>query len=616
MGEPWDHGKRDRAGPPTGSCLSGVRGEGGDRKPAGADKYKDEVTTHQDKPSQHTRAEHGRGGGGGRGGRDWKPKEAAINPQDVGLGPYKDQKAEMARITEDQRYKVRNITAQRVFEQLQKKPSTFNPALDTFEDFAPRLINEIMSGNKDCTQALPEGVKHQCAKMMLFKGRGSQAVQRVSLAGNSNSSSSPVAEYLIGKFDCMAIPSRADFDSNFEEVKSVTPAPGSPAQASSASQPDFDVSSTGWFWMLHMSAPNIGESEEAEDFPAYSKPDAYGKLRLDQDEYLRDMKELWRTAIMSMGRLGVDDGVIFPFGMGAFLRNLGKVDDHYSKYDERMRGLRKGIAEMVMDGIESLYGEPVDVADPFATAPPPAEAAPKAAAKATAAPKAKAKAKAKAAPKAAAKAVQAKPARIHLCLSVANAQESIENHNVFIEAASQKAKTFPRLKDLLQIHRNIDVLQVAINLSGQSALKVAVLNGANRKLIGNHWFTDGASLAIDENLHRRSASMARVALLLNSGVAPRDRRDDELADIVRILHGQVVSLYDKDGKGAAPAANAKKEGGGGIFGCCAKRKKPPANGAASANQGAPKGSAAAPKAAAAGAKAKPGKAPAKGPDRV
>lgn len=613
-------GDRDRSAPPTNSCLSGV--SGADAWKTGADKYKDEGK-RQDKPNQHTKADqHTRAGGGGRGGRDWKPKEAAINPQDVGLGPYKDQKAEMARISEDQRYKVRDITVMRVLEQLQKKAITFNPALDTFEEYAPRLINEIMNGNKDCTLALPEGVRQQCQKMTLFKGkgRGSIDVARAPPNGNTNSASSTPAEYLIGKFDCMALPARADFDSNFEEVKPVANAQGSPAQASNA--PDFDVSSAGWFWMLHMSAPNIGESEEAEDFAAYSKYDAYGKPRLDQDEYLRDMKELWRTAIMSMGRLGVDDGVIFPFGMGAFLRNLGKVDENYNKYDDRMRGLRKGIAEMVMDAIESLYGDPVDLVaeDPFATAPPlPAEAAPKAAAKAGAKPKAAApKAKAKAAPKAAAKA-QEKPMRIHLCLSVAHAQESIENHNVFIEAASQKAKTFPRLRDLLQIHRNIDVLQVAINLSGQSSLKVAVLNGANRKLIGNHWFTDGASLAIDENLHRRSASMARIALLLNSGVAPRVREGDELADIVRILHGQVVSLSDKDGKGAAaPATNVKKEGGGGLFGCCKKRNNTPADGAAQAKQAAPKGSAAAPKAAAAGSKAKPvnGKAPPKGPDRV
>eukprot|EP00419_Tripos_fusus_P062755 CAMPEP_0172907818 /NCGR_PEP_ID=MMETSP1075-20121228/179587_1 /TAXON_ID=2916 /ORGANISM="Ceratium fusus, Strain PA161109" /LENGTH=62 /DNA_ID=CAMNT_0013765497 /DNA_START=44 /DNA_END=228 /DNA_ORIENTATION=- len=61
-------------------------------------------------------------------------------------------------------------------------------------------------------------------------------------------------------------------------------------------------------------------------------------------------------------------------------------------------------------------------------------------------------------------------------------------------------------------------------------MKVGLLNGANRELIGNHWFEDGARFAIDENLHRRSASLARAALLLNMGTAARHRRPTQLEE--------------------------------------------------------------------------------------
>ena len=112
----------------------------------------------------------------------------------------------------------------------------------------------------------------------------------------------------------------------------------------------------------------------------------------------------------------------------------------------------------------------------------------------------------------------------------------------------------------------MDSLQLAHELSS-GPLKVAVLNGANRKLCGNHWFQSwslkeasyntlhynkynvkqhnmkynlikniisyiiiyyngragGARFAIDENLHRRSASLSRASLLLNFDTEPRLR---------------------------------------------------------------------------------------------
>merc|ERR1712196_517415 len=71
---------------------------------------------------------------------------------------------------------------------------------------------------------------------------------------------------------------------------------------------------------------------------------------------------------------------------------------------------------------------------------------------------------------------------------------------------------------------------------------VALLNGANKKLLGNHWFSHGARFAIDENLHRRSSSMATASLLLNGGAEPRHRAVHELHNTVRFLGGQVINV--------------------------------------------------------------------------
>lgn len=174
------------------------------------------------------------------------------------------------------------------------------------------------------------------------------------------------------------------------------------------------------------------------------------------------------------------------------------------------------------------------------------------------------------------------PKRLHLCLSVVSAaSETIENHNVFLEAFAEKARACPFLKRILSVRKNVDVLQVAIDLTaGTNPLKVGILNGANRRMIGNHWFSSGATLAIDENLHRRSASMARAALLLNRSVAPTERQPGDLADVVQMLGGKVEMS-----EGAKPAAATPlsatplpatpSASGNGLFGCCKKRAKDP-----------------------------------------
>merc|ERR1740120_59789 len=85
-----------------------------------------------------------------------------------------------------------------------------------------------------------------------------------------------------------------------------------------------------------------------------------------------------------------------------------------------------------------------------------------------------------------------------------------------------------------------DSLQLAHDLA-QTSTKVMMLNGANRKLLGNHWFGGRAKQAIDENLHRRSWTMSALSYVLNGfdGRECNDRRPDQLQQRVRQLGGKV-----------------------------------------------------------------------------
>jgi hypothetical protein len=301
--------------------------------------------------------------------------------------------------------------------------------------------------------------------------------------------------------------------------------------------------------VLHEGAPNIGEKTEADDFADYAiidvrqEPGGYDgqqrhggwkdrskMLRLNEDLYINSMFILWHLALLSTVSLGVEDVILFPFGMGAFIRHLGKNDESYSDND-LVRRLRRRIADQLMKAIVSIYGDDLKRRNE----PPPGGA------QAGTAPKAKAKAKAKAEEKN----KRPLPLRLHLCLVCVNA-ESIENHNVFIEAAADMVQDHPGLAELLKFRRNVDVLQLAHELSLKSSqpLKVALLNGANRKLFGNHWFATGARSAIDENLHRRSASLTRAALLLNMGTQPKKRMKDDLRDNLRWLGGKAELISE------------------------------------------------------------------------
>ena len=235
-------------------------------------------------------------------------------------------------------------------------------------------------------------------------------------------------EALLGRFDIVAAPTRADYDDKFVPLTKAKPA--TPFFGSDPKEP---IGGPGWFWILHAAAINIGESESADDFPEYSvAPDpAYRGRRghsrwLDEDRYVADMGLLWHRVLHSAAHLGVEDMILFPFGMGAFLRNLHKLDNRYSDATA-IRCLRYRVASGLFDAAALMC---LSSADKMGEKQSPLEEG-----KDTAG------------------------MQLHLCL-VDVSLESRSNHNVFVEAAAAKVAQVPALAKYVHFHRNCDALDL------------------------------------------------------------------------------------------------------------------------------------------------------------
>lgn len=460
----------------------------------------------------------------------FRAEGSPFEPDELGFSKYAQKNASMPVVSDHLRFKVRDLTKQRVMQQLSQEVQS---SWTSFEFMAAKILEKVAtSGAKD----LPPGPRKQMASVHLFQGemttKPKQAEAEGFLARRQDT-------YLLGKFQVVAVPAVADYDAGFNSL-----------QASSQS---FDCDGpegfNGWFWVLHTAAPNIGESAQAEDFLAYSVEEESGTTsrpfrtestnsaastssrccwkdrplrpsrRLNEDLYIGDIARLWRNALKAVQYLEVEDAIFFPFGMGAFLRHLNLNDDRYED-PARIRNLKRRIADELMNAI-------ADICIPLSKSGK-------------------------------SKATTSKPCRLHLCLVCVN-PESIDNHNCFVEAAAAKVQSCPELKKILQLRRNVDSLQLAHELGHNTQpLKVALLNGANRKLCGNHWFQSGARYAIDENLHRRSASLSRASLLVNFDTEPRPRKVAQLEETVRFFGGSVVDLTkDKDKQKAADAKHVQ-----------------------------------------------------------
>merc|ERR1712072_992306 len=120
-----------------------------------------------------------------------------------------------------------------------------------------------------------------------------------------------------------------------------------------------------------------------------------------------------------------------------------------------------------------------------------------------------------------------------------------------------------------------DCLHLAHELALTSP-NVMLVNGANRQLIGNHWFAGQAKRAIDENLHRRSWMLSAHAYMLNNfgergelwGQA-EDRPKDELQTNVARLGGRAIK-FKPDGATAGKPGVASPAGKPGVASPAAK----------------------------------------------
>lgn len=604
----------------------GSRGK--DREDGGRWRDRDDEARGREDPGKGRDQEEARSDGGkgkGKHSRDGsgapRRREFVQDPGESGLQHYLSSQESPPDVPEEKRYNVRDEVAKQVLRHVGCTDVDLRN-FTTYEDFANTKLVEFQRSGEHMKSKLSTVVQAQFKHVTLFQGAphqekkgpfaGQLQVPQTGppgVGGGGGGDSDADAENpvnplpedayrpemnLLGQFDCVAVPACADFDAFFDAV-------------------DLDCNAhvldsfVGWFWCVHAAAPNIGEDSNAEDFPNYSlqvpiptldpasdgdnQPNRIPILErqnsrqvLDEKAYLEDFRRIWQSIILSMGVLEVDDAILFPIGMGAFLRQLGVNDSNYCD-KQAMKMLRRRIADRLMDVVCSLYPgidktsveqrkedqllydravreweahqRLVDASDRDAE---------NAEDKAKRVKKPKAKPKPTPKPPKQIKNPLKLPHRIHICLIVANT-ESIENHNAFVEAAADKVREYPGLKDILLFHRNADVMDLARTLSvDKSPLKIALLNGANRKLFGNHWFQPGAKFAMDENLHRRSTSLSRVSLLLNMSTEPTDRRRDELANHILSLGGKTVVLAAE----TSPTRVAVKENRGvlsSLFSC-------------------------------------------------
>mmetsp|Transcript_140284 Transcript_140284/g.364603 ORF Transcript_140284/g.364603 Transcript_140284/m.364603 type:complete len:526 (-) Transcript_140284:95-1672(-) len=250
------------------------------------------------------------------------------------------------------------------------------------------------------------------------------------------------------------------------------------------------------FWVAHAAALNIGESMRATDFHDFSRQEnemgqnamgQRGQGMLEEELYLEAMEHIMANVCQACTRLHVEHLIFFPFGMGAFLRHLRLLD---GKFAQRrvMQDLRRKLTHVLMKAL--VEGLPDS-------------------------------------------------ANIHLCISFGN-DEAKDNGDAFLRAVVGPGAAMEELRKRLTVWPSADALQVAHVLAQASPEKVVLVNGANRRLIGNHWFEGKAKWAIDENLHRRSWTMSAIAYVLNGyDGQDRARSPQELQNNVLRLGGQV-----------------------------------------------------------------------------
>mmetsp|Transcript_4890 Transcript_4890/g.13729 ORF Transcript_4890/g.13729 Transcript_4890/m.13729 type:complete len:930 (-) Transcript_4890:77-2866(-) len=291
-----------------------------------------------------------------------------------------------------------------------------------------------------------------CQETKLFLDQSPAALTGDARAGGRN---------LLGRYDMVCVRAHPDFDMDWAAIKG-------PIRK---------------FWVLHAAALNVGETGKSPDLPDFLSR-AHG---LDEHRFGTAMQRLFENVVTVCVTLHIVHLVMFPFGMGAFLRNLPLADPRYASAPANCSLRRRIVGHL----IEALLRS-----EPFLN--------------------------------------------VHICLQDGS-EESKRNCDAFLRGLRE---AHPALKQRVTMWPNGDCLQLAHELSAHSQ-HVLVLNGANRQMLGNHWFQDQARHAIDENLHRRSWTMSAMSYLLNNHgkrQSKQDRGPEELKTNVEWMGGQAYYI--------------------------------------------------------------------------
>jgi hypothetical protein len=320
---------------------------------------------------------------------------------------------------------------------------------DTTKESLTKAFNVDHFGDLTAIEHVPNNFSPYLKKVTLFTTQGDDNKYQTQKT------------QLLGSFDVLAVPCKMDYDSSWNPIKAKSK-----------------------FFLHNGAALNIGESSRAPDFKDYT---IMGKNELDEQKYIAGMGKIFYQMLAAQEKSGATDAVWFPFGMGAFLRHLPKVDANYND-PERFNQLRQKIAQAFVDQVAQFPG-----------------------------------------------------LQIHMCLPTDQAgTASCQNHNAFMYAFSKAPE---KVRKNIKVYINIDATDLAQRLADQKEdYKVSLANGANRNLIGNHWFEDRALVAIDENIHRRSTLAAGLALIFNNGIQNKSRQPDALANRVLELHGSYTKI--------------------------------------------------------------------------
>jgi hypothetical protein len=230
-----------------------------------------------------------------------------------------------------------------------------------------------------------------------------------------------------------------------------------------------DVKDATPFWVLHSAAPNIGENDRPQDGWRYGME----KNKFDEKLYLDDMENIFSNLFIVMKHMQIKDSVWNPFGMGAFLRHLSKsfpadfADPPKKSAREKIKPLREKIANIFAQVAKKHQDINVHFGLPDGS--------------------------------------KEKDAW--------RKEEMTDNLNAFLKAFKEIGG------DNITIYLNGDVTTIAQKLANDNQKRnVGLINAANKFLIGNHWFNNRAFGAIDENLMRRSVSVALAAFIINQGI--------------------------------------------------------------------------------------------------